>query len=98
MTDPDRRSDRLPAVIQGIGWLLLLAGVGNYFYFSPSGLPALFTADFVVSMLAIVPFAAAIIVGGFWLDNSEIDPDHYRRIGVWFTGHSSLVRPHTSVA
>ena len=37
-------------------------------------------------MLAIVPFAAAIIVGGFWLDNSEIDPDHYRRIGVWFTG------------
>ena len=86
MTDPDRRSDRLPAVIQGIGWLLLLAGVGNYFYFSPSGLPALFTADFVVSMLAIVPFAAAIIVGGFWLDNSEIDPDHYRRIGGWFTG------------
>ncbi|WP_420182605.1 sensor histidine kinase [Haloarcula sp. KBTZ06] len=37
-------------------------------------------------MLAIVPFAAAIIVGGFWLSNSEIEPDHYRRIGVWFAG------------
>jgi len=37
-------------------------------------------------MLAIVPFAAAIVVGGFWLSDSEIDPDHYRRIGVWFTG------------
>jgi signal transduction histidine kinase len=37
-------------------------------------------------MLAIVPFAAAIIVGGFRLDNSKIDPDHYRRISTWFTG------------
>ena len=37
-------------------------------------------------MLAVVPFAAAIIVGGFWLDSSKIDPDHYRRIVVWFAG------------
>ena len=37
-------------------------------------------------MPAIVPFAAAIAVDGFWLSNSEIDPDHYRRIGIWFTG------------
>ena len=37
-------------------------------------------------MLAIVPFAAAIVVGGFWLSDSEINPDRYRRIGVWFTG------------
>ncbi|GGK62365.1 sensor histidine kinase [Haloarcula sebkhae] len=37
-------------------------------------------------MLAIVPFTAAIIVGGFWLSDSRIDPDHYRRIGVWFAG------------
>ena len=86
MTDPDSRSGRLPTLIQGAGWLLLLGGVGNYFYFSDSGLPAVFTADFVVSMLAIVPFAAAIIVGGFWLGNSKIDPGYYRRIGVWFTG------------
>lgn len=81
MTDPDRQ----PALIQGVEWLLL-GGVANYFYFSDSGLPALFTADFVVSMPAIVPFAAAIAVDGFWLSNSEIDPDHYRRIGIWFTG------------
>ncbi|MFU1781992.1 sensor histidine kinase [Haloarcula japonica] len=37
-------------------------------------------------MLAIVPFAAAIIVGGFWLGNSKIGPNQYRRIGVWFAG------------
>ncbi|MDQ2071820.1 sensor histidine kinase [Haloarcula sp. NS06] len=37
-------------------------------------------------MLVIVPFAAAIIVGGFWLGNSKIGPDRYRRIGVWFAG------------
>ncbi|AAV45502.1 membrane associated histidine kinase [Haloarcula marismortui ATCC 43049] len=86
VTHPDRRSDRLPALIQGVGFFLLLGGVGNYFYFSDAGLPALLTADFVVSMLAVVPFAAAIIVGGFWLDNSKIDPDQYRRIGVWFAG------------
>jgi signal transduction histidine kinase len=35
-------------------------------------------------MLAIVPFAAAIIVGGFWLSVSEISVDRYRRIGLWF--------------
>jgi len=86
VTDQDRLSDRLPAAIQGVGWLLLLGGVGNYFYFTDAGLPAVFTADFVVSMLAIVPFAVATIVGGFWLNNSKIDPDHYRRIGIWFAG------------
>ncbi|MHC3380527.1 sensor histidine kinase [Haloarcula sp. H-GB5] len=37
-------------------------------------------------MLAVVPFTAAIIVGGFWLSDSRIDPDHYQRIGVWFAG------------
>jgi len=86
VTDQNRLSDRLPAAIQGVGWLLLLGGIGNYFYFAEAGLPAVFTADFVVSMLAIVPFAVATIVGGFWLDNSKIDPDHYRRIGIWFAG------------
>ncbi|WP_407066999.1 sensor histidine kinase [Haloarcula brevis] len=37
-------------------------------------------------MVVVVPFAAGIIVGGFWLENSEIEPARYRRIGVWFGG------------
>ncbi|GCF12578.1 hypothetical protein Harman_05130 [Haloarcula mannanilytica] len=37
-------------------------------------------------MLAVVPFAAAIIVGGFWLTTSDISSDRYQRIGTWFTG------------
>ncbi|WP_324661982.1 sensor histidine kinase [Haloarcula sediminis] len=37
-------------------------------------------------MLAVVPLATAIIVGGFWLDNSDIAPERYRRIGGWFSG------------
>ena len=78
--------DRLPAVLQGVGWLSLLGSVGNYFYFSGGDLSVVFTADFVVSMLAVVPFAAGVLVGGFWLDSSEIGPARYRRIGVWFGG------------
>jgi len=85
VTDPDRRSDRLPALIQGVGWGLLLGIIGNYFYFSDSGIPAVLTADFVASMLAVVPFAAVIIVGGFWLENSDIPSSRYPRVGLWFT-------------
>ncbi|MDS0221190.1 HAMP domain-containing histidine kinase [Haloarcula sp. S1AR25-5A] len=37
-------------------------------------------------MLAISPFAVTIIVGGFWLSNSDIGSEQYQRIGTWFTG------------
>ncbi|EMA10164.1 Signal transduction histidine kinase [Haloarcula vallismortis] len=86
VTDPERHSDSLPALIQGVGWLLLLGIIGNYFYFSDAGLPAVLTADFVVSMLAVVPFAAVIIVGGFWLGNSDLTSSRYQRVGIWFIG------------
>ncbi|PYZ02623.1 hypothetical protein C8039_02465 [Halogeometricum sp. wsp3] len=66
VTHPDRRSDRLPALIQGVGFFLLLGGVGNYFYFSDAGLPALLRVDLNHPQL-IGLVGAAIIVGGFWL-------------------------------
>ncbi|RLN01255.1 HAMP domain-containing sensor histidine kinase [Haloarcula sp. Atlit-7R] len=37
-------------------------------------------------MLAVVPFAAVIIVGGFWLENSALTSSRYQRVGIWFTG------------
>ncbi|WP_049919607.1 sensor histidine kinase [Haloarcula vallismortis] len=37
-------------------------------------------------MLAVVPFAAVIIVGGFWLGNSDLTSSRYQRVGIWFIG------------
>ncbi len=72
---------RLPNLLIGLGGLILLAILGERFVIIGFGVTV--EPIYLVFLGSSLPFLAALLVGGWWLDRGALPEERYRRIGGW---------------
>lgn len=71
----------LPAVAKGLGGVLSAVPIVTYYL-----LPALKASDLFTHFGFAIPFVAAMVYGGYWLERSNLSSRRWPRIGRWFLG------------
>jgi len=81
---------RLPWAVAGFGVALLAAATAVTGTLVVLDFARAVSEGVVVGYVTTVPFTAGVIVGGYWLARSDVEPTRYRRVAKWCFGGATV--------
>ncbi|UVE52251.1 HAMP domain-containing histidine kinase (plasmid) [Haloferax larsenii] len=77
------RVKQLPQLIMGFGGLLLFSVLGEWAVLGELRVDWLLSTDFLGYIVTTSPFVLGLLYGGYWLEQSALEPARYARVGWW---------------